>query len=625
MLSPRASRLRDWALFAAAASVPAICVGVLGLRALANEADGARREVALGLSTASARLSRALEQETDRAAAALAALPMDGPANGHPDAAAAALAAIAPPFAAPVLLAPDRSVLLPPQATLPAAPAPEECTALARAAAGPDAEDRIGARRDFLARCDEARSPAGRWLWPVLALDALHAGEERAADQDAVAAWLEAHAAGLSEPERKATAIEVDAALSGEPRERARAALAAPRPERDALVAELRRGGLDATLRAPPDARGLASFRAGAFSGALRSLPDGRSAGFVIHAGSLAGWLRGDARPLPPDVRADVLAGATAVGAAGLAPVATELGGAPAAFLPIAPELAVRLSPADPAAVERHAAVGKRLLVGVGAAAAALALGLAALLFARMRAARRSSELRTDFVAAVSHELRTPIASVRMLSELLEEGRLAPEEHGEVFEALGRESRRLGETVERLLGFSRMMAGRAAAERSPSRVAEAVAASIDTFEERNPEMPRVVRELDPAAEASIDAGQIQLAVDNLLANALKYAPLAAPYRVRVTRERGGVAIAVEDRGPGIARRDKRRIFEPFERADDRLSRAVSGSGIGLSLVRHVARAHGGSARVESEPGRGAVFTLWIPRPPGTAGLKGPTS
>ncbi|WP_437928864.1 HAMP domain-containing sensor histidine kinase [Sorangium sp. So ce291] len=625
MLSPRASRLRDWALFAAAASVPAICVGVLGLRALANEADGARREVALGLATASARLSRAIDQETDIAAAALAALPADSVA---PDAAAAALAGIAPPFAAPVLLAPDRSVLLPPQAALPPAPAPAGCAALARAAAGPDAEGRAGARRDFLARCAEARSPAGRWLWPVLALDTAadraDAAADRAVDEAAIAAWLEAHAAGLSEAERKAAALEADAALSGEPRERARAALAAPRPERDALVAELQRGGLDAALRARPDGRGLVSWRTGASAGTLRALPDGRSAGFVIHAGSLAGWLRGDARPVPPDVRADVLAGPAAAGAAGRAPVAPELGGAPAALLPIAPELAVRLSPADPAAVARHAARGKRVLVGVGAAATALALGLAALLFARMRAARRSSELRTDFVAAVSHELRTPIASVRMLSELLEEGRLAPEEHREVFEALGRESRRLGETVERLLGFSRMMAGRAAAQRAPARVAAAVAASIDTFEERNPEMPRVERDLDQTAEASIDAGQIQLAVDNLLANALKYAPRAAPYRVRVARERGGVAIAVEDRGPGIARRDQRRIFEPFERADDRLSRAVSGSGIGLSLVRHVARAHGGSARVASEPGRGAAFTLWIPGPPGATGPKEPT-
>src|SRR6185436_19039439 len=103
---------------------------------------------------------------------------------------------------------------------------------------------------------------------------------------------------------------------------------------------------------------------------------------------------------------------------------------------------------------------------GIGVAATALAFALAAALFARVRAARRSSELRTDFVSAVSHELRTPIASVRMLAELLEQGRAGPEEHAEIFEAIARESRRLGETVDRLLGFSRMAAGRYAIDRA---------------------------------------------------------------------------------------------------------------------------------------------------------------
>jgi signal transduction histidine kinase len=606
MLSPRASRLRDWALFAAAAIMPAISIGVLGLRALSSEADAARREVALGLSTASAGMARELELATARASAALAALPL----AGAPEALAPALAEVAPSFAAPVLLAPDRGVLLPPrQAAPPPAPAPAECPALARAAAGPDAAARADARRDFLARCAEARSPSGRWLWPVLALDA--AGREGVAPE-AVAAWLEAHAAALSEAERKATSLEVEAALSGPARARSLAALAAARSEGDALIAELRRGGPETALRAGPDPRGLVSWRTGASAGTLRVLEDGRLAGFVTCAGSLEAWLQRDARAVPPDLRAQVVAAPAAADAADRPAGAPELRAAPAAVVPIAPELAVRLSPADPAAVERHAARGRRLLAAIGASTTALAFGLAALLFARMRAARRSSELRTDFVAAVSHELRTPIASVRMLSELLEEGRLPPEEHAELFAALGRESRRLGETVERLLGFSRMMAGRAAIERSPSRVAAPVAASIDTFEERNPELPRVERELDPTALASLDTGQIQLAVDNLLANARKYAPEGVPYRVRVAAERGGVAITVADRGPGIARRDQRRIFEPFERADDRLSRATEGSGIGLSLVRHVARAHGGSATVESEPGRGAAFTLWIP-------------
>jgi signal transduction histidine kinase len=228
---------------------------------------------------------------------------------------------------------------------------------------------------------------------------------------------------------------------------------------------------------------------------------------------------------------------------------------------------------------------------------------VAALQFARARAARRSSELRTDFVSAVSHELRTPIASVRMLAELLEQGRVEPGERGEAHGAIAREARRLGETVDRLLGFSRMAAGRYALTRERARVGAAVARSIDTFEQRHPGLPRVQRDID---------GSLEVAVDNLLENARKHAPAGAPYLVRVRRDPGGVAVDVEDRGPGIAERDQARIFRPFERADDRLSRATEGSGIGLALVRHVAEAHGGSARVVSKPGAGARFTIVFP-------------
>ena len=83
-------------------------------------------------------------------------------------------------------------------------------------------------------------------------------------------------------------------------------------------------------------------------------------------------------------------------------------------------------------------------------------------------------------------------------------------------------------------------------------------------------------------------------------------------RCRVARESGSVKIGVADRGPGISRRDQARIFEAFERVDDRLSKATEGSGIGLSLVMHAARAHGGRAGVESEPGKGALFYVTLP-------------
>ncbi len=82
--------------------------------------------------------------------------------------------------------------------------------------------------------------------------------------------------------------------------------------------------------------------------------------------------------------------------------------------------------------------------------------------------------------------------------------------------------------------------------------------------------------------------------------------------MRVRSEAGGVRVEVEDRGPGLSRRDQKRIFRPFERADDRLSEATEGSGIGLSLVNHVARNHRGRAGVDSEVGRGSTFFLWLP-------------
>jgi signal transduction histidine kinase len=323
--------------------------------------------------------------------------------------------------------------------------------------------------------------------------------------------------------------------------------------------------------------------------------------------------VRAGALGLPDNVAVQVIAGSKAQGIAGVPSPAAKGGGALAATVEVAQGLSLSITPRDPRAVERSASRSRLLLTLAGLATTALAFALAAVLFARMRAAKRSSALRTDFVAAVSHELRTPIASVRMLAELLEEGRVEEGERREVFEALAREARRLGETVERLLGFSRMAAGRHAVERVASPVAETVAAAVDTFEERHPDLPRVERDLDPGAVARIDPGQIRLAVDNLLANARKYAPGGGPYRVTVAARKDAVSISVADHGPGIARRDQRRIFEPFERADDRLSRATEGSGIGLSLVRHVARAHGGEAFVESEPGRGATFTLRIPR------------
>jgi signal transduction histidine kinase len=595
VLTQRASRVRDWALFALAAIAPAIGVGALAWSALGDAEAAARRETSVALEAAATQSRLAIDQALSRAADRLRARRFEGNAaqiGAHLD-------ALRPPFAESVVLGADRRVLWPaPPRGADAAPAPPRCKTLAARFAEPSLHGaaRTALRREFLGACAEAESETGRFLWPVIALDGLEAS-----DGPRLYDWLQGHVARMRPAEREAPGLDFEAAraLSAPLRQKIMALLVHQDSPRAALLDELGRSAVANALAGEPDASGLLRWRAGGTLGVLRVLRDHRLAGFVVYRASLEAAL--DALPLASGQRAFVTSGAPSKAEPGLV-----------AHAELAPALAIEVVPADAGVVARHAARSRELLAAVALGAIGLAFAFAALLFARMRAAKRSSELRTDFVSAVSHELRTPIASVRMLAELLEDDRVEPAERGEVYEAIARESRRLGETVNRLLGFSRMSAGRLVLERAPTSVARAVGESIDTFEERHPDAPRVERDLSPELVADVDAGQVRLAVDNLLENALKYAPGGAPYRVSVAANGRDVSISVGDRGPGIARRDQARIFKPFERLDDRLSRETEGSGIGLALVEQVARAHGGWVTVDSEPGHGATFTLKLP-------------
>jgi signal transduction histidine kinase len=229
--------------------------------------------------------------------------------------------------------------------------------------------------------------------------------------------------------------------------------------------------------------------------------------------------------------------------------------------------------------------------------------------------------MKSDFVSNVSHELRTPVASIRVFGELLRTGRAQSaekaREYGEYIEA---ESRRLSRLIDNILDFSRIESGRKEYRFVEADLHEVIADVIHTFDVRlGPQGFRITLETppEPLPAVRIDADAIAQAFHNLLDNAVKYSGDSKAVTVRVTREGLSAAIAVQDFGIGIAPEEQRKVFERFHRVGTGLVHDVKGSGLGLSLVRHIVEAHGGTVDVVSKPGAGSVFTMRLPlRRPG---------
>ena len=220
-----------------------------------------------------------------------------------------------------------------------------------------------------------------------------------------------------------------------------------------------------------------------------------------------------------------------------------------------------------------------------------------------------------DFVSAVSHEFRTPLTSMRHLTDLLVSNKVPGEERkAQYYELLAHESERLHRMVESLLSFGRMQAGSSAWRLETADAKELVLSVVEEFR-RDPHSNGrdIVCEVqDNLPPIRGDREALSRALSNLIENAGKYSEPDAPIRVSASRTGDSVHISVEDRGAGISRKDQKKLFERFVRGDEARRAGVRGIGVGLALVKSVAEAHGGSVRLESEPGRGSTFTLVIP-------------
>jgi signal transduction histidine kinase len=225
------------------------------------------------------------------------------------------------------------------------------------------------------------------------------------------------------------------------------------------------------------------------------------------------------------------------------------------------------------------------------------------------------ARLKSDFVSNVSHELRTPLALIRLYAETLELGRIStPEKKHQYYRIIRKESERLTALINNILDFSRIEAGRKEYEFRDTDIAELVSNTLDTYRYQIEQQGFALEEnIDTSLPAvRVDREAIARAFVNLVNNALKYSNDDKFLGVKLYRENGVVKLEVADHGIGIERRDQSKIFEKFYRAGDPLVHNTKGSGLGLSLVRHITHAHGGAIAVESIPGKGSRFIMTLP-------------
>lgn len=227
----------------------------------------------------------------------------------------------------------------------------------------------------------------------------------------------------------------------------------------------------------------------------------------------------------------------------------------------------------------------------------------------------RLTRLKNDFVATVTHELKTPLASMRLLTDTLLEGRYRDETQvRDYLELIGKENHRLSRLIDNFLTFSRMERNKRIFDFRKVHPADIVNAAIESVHEKvsaegfelkinlEPNLPEIVADRDGLVTVLI----------NLFDNAFKYSESEKWIGVHVYADKAMVCFEVTDRGLGMSRREMKNIFERFYQVDQRLSRKVGGCGLGLSIVKFIVDAHGGEIDVTSERMLGSRFGVKIP-------------
>ncbi|MBA3387739.1 MAG: ATP-binding protein [Actinomycetota bacterium] len=231
---------------------------------------------------------------------------------------------------------------------------------------------------------------------------------------------------------------------------------------------------------------------------------------------------------------------------------------------------------------------------------------------------RRVNKIRRDFVANVSHELKTPATSLRLLAEsVVETIEEDPDQARYFAEQLKNETERLGQLISDLLDLARLESEEKVPTPNPVDVRHVLMVVLGRMRRvaRSKDISLQWKRFGRSAQYEIPGDETQLTsmFTNLIDNAIKYTPPGGRVEVTGGSDDLGVSVRISDTGIGIPEGKLSRIFERFYRVDKARSKETGGTGLGLSIVRHVAENHGGRVAVESAPGEGTTFTVYLPR------------
>jgi len=244
----------------------------------------------------------------------------------------------------------------------------------------------------------------------------------------------------------------------------------------------------------------------------------------------------------------------------------------------------------------------------------AVGLGLVSL-WRNARAQLKLAQKKDDFISAVSHELRTPLTSIRMYSEMLEKNWVkSPDKAAEYYRNMRQESERLSRLIENVLDFSRIQRGQKKYSFCVGDLNKCVADVVEMMKPHAIQKGFTIRtELGRVEPTAFDGDAVTQIVVNLLDNAIKYARNTEDRTiiVRTARNEKFVLIEVEDHGPGVPHRQRKKIFEQFYRAGAEATRETTGTGLGLALVKKFTEAHSGFVEIISARPTGAIFRVGL--------------